>query len=438
MITMKNRNFLFLFLVMNPALCLRADDNCASNSRTLFPIEDFATIVGNYISEGRIVYSLGAQKHMNERGIAENDIKYTLRYPAEVAKTRFDGTISEYSIMGVPDKDGNQLELRVSFESQRKGPLTVDTIDTVVRSLPKDGAYLSFGLSQEDFVHVAEDYIGKGKIVYSPNAQEYMRKHFVKRRHIERTLLSPDKVTETLFDGITSKYTIAGSPNINGRQLHLKVSLEAQRKEQLTIDSITRSSLKKHIPLSRDAFVQFIKNYLSNKNLIYTTRTRQRMSEQNISENDILHALKHPKKVGDRATQKDASGKVVYIRGETANKKLLHLGISLEKKKEIAVTTVGRILNDQIPLSREDFIRFVDSYIGKKRIIYTRFARGRMDNSGLTEEDIEYVFKHPTRIERKSGGNGYHIVGQTVNGQRPLRLVIAFGEEIVLITVDIF
>ncbi len=325
---MKNRYFLSLLLFW-PVLCLGGEGGCASSSRTLLSKEDFAYIAGDIISEGRIVYSTKAQKQMDEYEITENDIKYTLRYPVKVEKNSLDDVTSKYVITGLPDKDGNQLEMWVSFEAQRKG--------------------------------------------------------------------------------------------------------------QLTVDSVVPSFMKNKIPLSKAAFMRFINNYLDQKKLIYTIRTRKRMSEQNVNRSDIEHALKNPKKVGDGVAQKHAPGNVVYLRGETANKNLLHLGISLEKQGKIAVTTVGRILNEQIPSSKKDFIRFVsDSIATGKGIVYTRFARKRMDGLALTDEDIKHIFKHPIRIKKKSNGNGYHVLGKAVNGQRPLRLVIAFDEKIIVITVDIF
>ena len=340
---MRKINFFFFILLISPILCLGGDDNCASNSRTLLPIEEFAAVVGDYISEGRIVYSLGAQKHMNERGIAENDIKYILRYPAEVAKTRFDGTVSEYNITGVPDKDENQLELWVSFEAQKKGPLTVDTINTVVRSLPKDGTYLSFGLSKQNFVHIARNTIEEGKIIYSPLAREHMNEHSVNQSDIEQTLRSPNKVKETRFDGSISEYNVIGFPNKDGKQLKLWVSLDAQSKGQLTINTVTRYLPKNRIPLSKENFIPFINDYLDKKKLVYTTNARRLMAGQNISEHDIEHVLRHPKKVGSKNTQNHALDGVRYIRGETANGNLLRLGIILTlakkaKKRNVVVT----------------------------------------------------------------------------------------------------
>ncbi len=194
-----------------------------------------------------------------------------------------------------------------------------------------------------------------------------------------RTILNicyftPAEVTKNRFDGITSEYNITGLPDKDGNQLEMWVSFEAQRKGQLTVDSVVPSFMKNKIPLSKAAFMRFINNYLDQKKLIYTIRTRKRMSEQNVNRSDIEHALKNPRKVGDGVAQKHAPGNVVYLRGETANKNLLHLGISLEKQGKIAVTTVGRILNNQIPLPRKDFIRFVSDYIATgKGIVYTRF-----------------------------------------------------------------
>ena len=317
---MKKISFLLFFW---PALCLAVEDNCASNSRALLSPQDFAYIAGDYIDEGKIVYSPITQKHMDQERISGSDIEYTLRYPAKI--------------------------------------------------LPRN----------------------------------------------------------------LNQHTIIGSPNRDGSQLRLLVSLDVQGERQLIVNTVKLLLPEDQIPPSKADFVSFISDFIDRRALIYPTHVRRRMNEKKISASDIEYVFRNPTKVGNKTTQNYAPGDTVYIRGESADK-ILYIGITLMEKGRIGIISIRRILDDQIPLEREDFMRFMNNYIGAgKKIIYTRLARDRMDDLAFTEDDVQHILKYPIETERKTGRNGYQVMGQTAN-RVGLQLVISFNDDkqIIVVAVD--
>ena len=110
----RSKTCFFFLILFWPALCLAAEDNCVSDSRTLLSIEELTYIAGDYISEGKITYSPSAQKDMRERFVEKSDIEYTLSYPAEV-KTHFASDSNKHHVTGLPDKNGKQLRIEALF-----------------------------------------------------------------------------------------------------------------------------------------------------------------------------------------------------------------------------------------------------------------------------------------------------------------------------------
>ena len=322
---MKKVHFLILLLFW-PALCLGADQSCASSSHTLLSSKDFAYIAGDYIDEGKMIYSSHARGRMDEGGIGENDIERVLRYPYRV-KARPDG-INKYNVIGQAEKDGSQLRIEVFLEPQ--GP-----------------------------------------------------------------------------------------------------------QKQLMVFSIIRTLQKNRIPRQKEDFIPFIGDYLRRKKLVYSLYAQGRMGEQSITQSDVEYVLKNPIEVGSKtATQNYSVDSKRYVRGATDDGKELHLGLASRGEKLVAVTSVNRILNDQVPSEKKDFIRFIRDYLAaEKRIIYTQRARERMGNLAIGEDDIEHTLKHPVRIIYRSNHKGYYILGQTRNG-RPYHLMLSFDGRVVVFSMD--
>ncbi len=322
---MKKIHFLSLLLFW-PVLCLGADQNCASSSRTLLSSEDFAYIAGDYIDEGKIVYSSHVQGRMDEGEIGENDIERVLRYPYRV-KARPDG-INKYNVIGQVEKDGSQLRIEVFLEPQ--GP-----------------------------------------------------------------------------------------------------------QKQLMAFSVIRTLQKNRIPLQKEDFIPFVGDYLDREKLAYSVYAQRRMGEKGVTQSDIEHVLKNPIEVGNKTAMQNYSlDSKIYVRGVTDDGKELHLGLASKGEKLVVVTSVNRILNDQVPSEKKDFIRFIRDYLAaEKRIVYTQRAQERMGKLAIGEVDIEHTLKHPVRIIYRSNHKGYYILGQTVNG-RPYHLMLSFDGRVVVFSMD--
>ena len=291
-------------------------------------------------------------------------------------------------------------------------------------------------LSPKDFAYIAGDYIDERGIAYSPHARTRMIEQRVSETAIERILRYPHGVQARL-DGI-NKYNITGPTNNDGSFLRLGVSLEPQEPQrQLKVFAVIHTLQKSRIPLLKEDFIPFISDYLGREKLEFSLYSRQRMGEQSVTESDIEYVLRNPMEMGNKTTMRNyTSDSKIYVRGITDDGKELNLGLASRGEKFIVVTSVNRILNDQIPLLKEGFIRFTRDYLGaKKRIIYTQHARERMGQMAIGEDDIEHTLKHPFKITYRSNHKGYYVRGQTING-RPYRLMFSFDGRIVVFSMD--
>ena len=321
---MKNRNFLFLVLLMNPALCLGSDDNCVTDARNLLDLstENFADIAEDYIRQGKITYTSRIQTRMSEQGVSESDIEYVLHYPVEIRPRRRDGP-NKYNITGLADKKGSQLRLGVSFGSQ--GELVIFAI-------------------------------------------------------------------------------------MRTRQKELK------------------------IPLERENFIPFINGYLDREKFIYSANAGRRMEEHMITEDDVEYALKNPIEVGNKTAMQNHAFDPIYVRGQARDGKLLNIGVASSMGKFITVTTANRILNDQLPLLKKEFVKFISE--GRKRIVYTQHAYERMGELDITESDVEHILQNPLKIIYRSNDKGYYILGKTQKKKR-LRLMLSFDGRIIVFAMDV-
>ena len=159
------------------------------------------------------------------------------------------------------------------------------------------------------------------------------------------------------------------------------------------------------------------------------------MREQGIVESDVEYVLRSPLEVENRKTMQNYSpDSKIYIKGVDKDGNRLRLGISAMEGRRIVVTSARRVLDDRIPLMKEDFISFINDYLGEgNKIIYTRHVRERMDKLVVGEEGIERMLRHPVKIVKRS--DRYYVIGQGVRS-RPLRLIISFDGRIRLITMD--
>ena len=538
---MKKISFLSLLLFW-PVLCLGADQICASSSRTLFdlPKERFVSIARNYIREKKVFYSFRAQNLMHERGIGASDIEYALRYPLTV-KTRPNAGPNEYHIMGLTNKDGNQVRVGISFVAQGGGQLVITTVahflakdriplskadfipfigdfieqgkltyaDRVqlsmrgqsittsdveyvlkspvevgnkknmqnhtpdsriyINGVGRDGNLLRVGIAsiegkrivvtsvrrvlddqipllKEDFIRFVSDYLGAGKkIIYTRNARERMREFTVSEYDVGHMLRHP---VEIIKRPDSEGYYVIGQ-GVGAKSLRLLISFDG-RIRLITIDTpmphmrissaATNSPRKEQIPISKADFMRFMSDYIEQgRRPTYFARARQGMSEGAISEDDVEHILKSPTKVGSKTiVQNNVPDSRIYIMGQTVNGNPLHIEMTL-RGRQINIVSVNRILDDQIPVLKQDFIRFTRDYFNEeKRIIYTPHSRLRMGELSIGEDDVEYVLKHPIETVNKpahNGKGGYSVMGRTVDG-RPLRLLISFDGRIFVVTMD--
>ena len=259
-------------------------------------------------------------------------------------------------------------------------------------------------LSKERFAGIARDYIRKKKIVYIPQTQTIIKEQGIRESDIERTLQNPSGI-KARSDG-PNEYGVIGSSDEDGNQLHIAVSLESRG--QLVVIWISRHVRQRgRIPLFKDDFVPFISRYLDQKELIYSEGTRQKMREQTVGEEDIERVLRYPIEVGNQNMQHYTPDSVIYVRGTIPDGNSLRVGIVSEPGKRIRIIYVNRILDNQIPLLKKDFMHFISEYFGEgKEIVYTRHARDRMRGRGISEYDIEYALKNPVDVGSRAGPKG--------------------------------
>ncbi len=326
MTTMKNRYFLSLLLFW-PVLCLGGEGGCASSSRTLLSKEDFAYIAGDMISEGRIVYSPLAQDYMDEHRVSKTDLEYTLRYPAKILP-REDS--NEYNIIGLSNRDESLLRLRVFLDGQGKNQLLVNMVK---RLFPED----RIPLSKADFIPFISDSIAQGMLFYSARTRKRIEEYKISRNDIEHALKNPTQVGSKT----TQHYGLGDTVYIMGEgagKTRLQIGLSLIEKRRIFVTSAVRT-LEDRIPLLREDFIHFVRNYTgAGKKILYTQFTQNYMNKLVLTERDIKHILEYPIKI-----EKKPGRDGYHITGRSANgEALLRVLIIFNSDEEIIVIAVGR------------------------------------------------------------------------------------------------
>ena len=443
---MKKMTLLFFFW---PALCWGDQLTCASSSRSLLDdrallptvnlsLEDFAYIAGDYIGEGKIVYSPRVQERMNQQVITKADLEHALSYPTKVENRTVHGrpaNPNQYNIMGLA-KDGNQVRLGVAFDSREGGRLVVVTVAQTLSD--KRMLVPSTNLSKEDFAYIAGDYIRERKIVYSPHVQNHMDERVITRDDVEHALSYPTKVEKRAEHGRPGGpggYNIVGLGK-EGNQVRIGVSLSSQEEGRLVVVAVARTLPNDRMPVSKEDFKNFVGDYIQEgRGIIYTRHARGRMREQRITRDDVRHALGHPSRVGNL---NHASGP--YVVGKAKDGNQLRLGVSFRSEEggRLVVVTLARLWqNDQLPapldsLPRTDFIRVVGDIIDREKVVYSDHALARMNERSIAKGDVEHALRHPTKVRKT------YVTGLTKNGKQ-LHIGISSasreGERLVVVTV---
>ncbi len=196
---------------------------------------------------------------------------------------------NEYNIIGLSNRDESLLRLRVFLDGQGKNQLLVNMVK---RLFPED----QIPLSKADFIPFISDSIAQGILVYSARTQKRMEEYKISKNDIEHALKNPAQVGSKT----TQNYGLGDTVYIMGEgagKTQLQIGLSLIEKRRIFVTSVVRT-LEDRIPLLREDFMHFVRNYTgAGKKIMYTQFTRNYMNKLVLTERDIKHILEYPIKI---------------------------------------------------------------------------------------------------------------------------------------------